>query len=139
METSLKFELRKITDEGDGKPLTVTAIAAVLTKADGTPIEDFQGHIIPIEEADLAVEQVLDQGGLTAGEMHERVGVGKVIGMMALDVEQRLALGFGVGPAAIFVKMRVTDPVVKRRIQSGELRELSIAGEAEAEPVKEAA
>ena len=139
MQTSLRLELRKVTDEGDGKPLTVTAIAAILARADGSPVEDFQGHIIPIEEADLAVEQVLDQGGLTAGEMHERVGVGKVIGMMALDVEQRLALGFGIGPAAIFVKIRVTDPVVKRRIKSGELRELSIAGEAETEPVVEAA
>lgn len=139
MDTALRFEIRKLTDEGADRPLVVTAIAAVLSAADGSPIVDHQGHVIPIEEADLAVEQVLDTGGLTAGEMHERVGVGKVIGIMALDNEQRLALGFGAGPAAIFVKIRVTDQVVKQRIKAGELRELSIAGEAEAEPMSEAA
>lgn len=126
----LRFEFRKLSDEGDGKPLTVTAIAAVISKADGSPVRDYDGHVIPIEEADLAVEDVLDSGGLTAGEMHERVDIGKVVGIMALDTEQRTALGFGAGPGGIFVKIRVTDPEVKRRIKNGELGELSIAGEA---------
>ena len=53
--------------------------------------------------------------------------------------DERIALGFGAGPEGAIVKVRVNDPVLKSRIRSGELAEMSIAGQGEETPIAAAA
>ena len=133
MDTSFRLELRKVSDPGGDKPLTVVAWASVITKADGTPINDYDGHVIEFAELEKAFADFAQTGGLQrGGEMHERVGVADIIGQITLSRDERVALGFGNGVEGAIVKVLVHDPVLKQRIRSGELAEMSIAGVGEA-------
>jgi hypothetical protein len=71
--------------------------------------------------------------------MHEQIGGADIIGQITLSRDERIALGFGPGPEGAIVKVRVNDPDLKKRIRSGELSEMSIAGVGEATPIQEAA
>lgn len=140
MDTSLRLEFRKVDDPGGEKPLTVVAWASIVTKADGTPIADYDDHIIEFAELEKAFADFAKTGGVgRGGEMHEAVGGADIIGQITLSRDERIALGFGPGPEGAIVKVRVHDADLKKRIRSGELAEMSIAGEGEAVPLAEAA
>ena len=127
--TAIRLELKKVSDPGGEKPLTVVAWASIVTKADGTPIVDHDGHLIEFTELEKAFADFAKTGGVArGGEMHERVGGADIIGQITLSRDERSALGFGVGPEGAIVKVRVHDAELKKRIRSGELSEMSIAG-----------
>ena len=131
--TSWKLDLKKVSDPGGDKPLTVVAWASVITKADGTPINDYDGHVIDFVELEKAfADFALTTGVQRGGEMHEKVGGADIIGQITLSGQEREALGFGKGIEGAVVKVRVHDPLLKQRIRSGELCEMSIAGVGEA-------
>jgi len=140
VDTSLRLELRKVSDPGGDKPLVAVAWASVVSKADGTPIADYDGHVIEFAELEKAFADFAQTGGLArGGEMHEQVGGADIIGQITLSREERIALGFGPGPEGAIVKVRVHDAELKKRIRSGELGEMSIAGAGEVVPMEVAA
>lgn len=140
MDTQVRLELRKVSDPGGDRPLTVVAWASVVTTADGTPIADYDGHVIDFAELEKAFAEFAKTGGVArGGEMHEQVGGADIVGQITLSRDERIALGFGPGPEGAIVKVLVHDPELKKRIRSGELAEMSIAGVGEAVPVLEAA
>lgn len=140
VEKRVSLEIRKVTDPGNGdKPLTAVAWASVITKADGTPITDHDGHVILFEDLEKAFADFALTGGVgRGGEMHKAIGGADIIGQITLSRDERIALGFGPGPEGAVVKVRVLDPVLKQRVRSGELAELSIAGSATALPLEAA-
>ena len=135
LHTDTKLEIRKVTDPGGDKPLTVVGWASVVTKADGTPIADFDDQVIEFDELEKSFADLMLTGGARrGGEMHDKVGGADLIGQITVSREERVALGLGMGPAGAIVKFRVNDAELKDRIRSGELGELSIAGTADEVP-----
>jgi len=128
----LNLEIRKVSDPGGEKPLTVVGWASIVEKADGTPIADFDDQIIEFADLEDAFAELgLGGGAERGGEMHDKIGGADLIGQMTLSRDERIALGFGIGPSGAVVKFRVHDSELKTRIRNGELPELSIAGQAD--------
>lgn len=126
VEAGLSCEIRKV----DSEKRLVTAWAGVVTKSDGSAVVDFQNDVIRIEVLEQAVNKAFAGGSFAAGEMHERT-VGRVVQALTLSKSEREALGFGVGPEGLVVKLHVDDDAAWARVKSGELRELSIGGSAQ--------
>lgn len=110
----------------------VTAWASVVTDGEGKPVVDSQGDIIPVEELQNAVLEMAS-GGMDGkvGVNHEVEGVGSILESMVITKEKREKAGLGDGPEGWLVTFKIHDDGVWERIRSGELLELSIAGEAE--------
>lgn len=116
--------------------------ASVAVDKAGNEIIDLHGDIIPIEELEAAaIEFMLNSR--KAGVLHLKdkagkvVGVGKCVECMVFTVEKMAALGIpdGTLPQALWVGLRIDDPVVWSMVKSGELPMFSIGGRAEAETV----
>ena len=116
--------------------------ASVAVDKAGNEIIDLHGDIIPIEELEAAaIEFMLNSR--KAGVLHlkdkagKTVGVGKCVECMVFTTEKMAALGIpdGTLPQALWVGLRIDDPVVWEMVKSGELPMFSIGGRAEAEPV----
>lgn len=139
MHSVTKLEIRKVTDPGGDKPLTVVGWASVVTKADRTPITDYDDQVIEFDELEKSFADLMLTGGLNRGdEMHDDVGGADIIGQITVSCDERIALGLGIGPAGAIVKFRVHSPELKKRIRNGELGELSIAGTADEVPFRRA-
>lgn len=107
----------------------ITAWASKVTDDAGIPVTDSQGDLIPFDEIEKAAARFIKTGGIgRGGTMHEKVGVADIVGMIALNSEEREALGFGKGASGLVVKMYIHDDVAWARVKSGEFPELSIAG-----------
>lgn len=129
---SVTIPIRKV----DGEQQLVTGWASVVTTADGAPIVDSQGDIIPIAELEKAAHEAFLLGGLgKAGDMHERQGVASVVESMVLDAAKREALGFGKGAEGWVVSLKIHDDKLWNMVKSGERMELSLRGIAERVPV----
>jgi hypothetical protein len=114
----------------------VSAIYSEVSKADGSPVIDLQGDIIPIDELEAADIEAFADGGLRkGGEMHAKIGGADVVQHFTLSRQERQAFGFGPGPELGIVKLRVNDDRLWARVLAGELPGLSIAGSAESEEV----
>lgn len=110
----------------------VTAIASVVTKADGAPVVDSQGDSIKIDDLENAFIEAFSRGGLKkGGEMHESIGGADVVQHFTLSKAERVALGFGDGEELGIVKFYVTDDALWDKVQKGVLPDISIAGLAE--------
>lgn len=119
-----------------GEQQLVTGWASVVEDANGNPIVDLQGDLIPIEELERAAhEALLDGGKDKGGDMHESMRVADIVESFVVTREKRAALGFGEGPAGWVVTLKIKDKDLWSQIKSGEKLELSIAGEAEREPI----
>lgn len=125
----------------DGDAVTVTGWAAVITHADGTPVIDYDGDLIPVAELEGAAHRALKRssGAGRVGDMHDNLGAADLVESMVLTAEKRAALGFGTGPEGWAVTLRVNDPELAKQIRTGEKSELSIRGSAKRVPVDGAA
>lgn len=124
----IRFQIKKLNEERR----LVTAWASVVSHADGTPVIDFEGDIIPIDELEKAFIEAFADGGLRkGGEMHENIGGVDIVQQFTFSSAEREALGFGKGEEGGIVKLRVNDDSIWARVKSGELPDMSIKGEGE--------
>jgi hypothetical protein len=123
----------KIVKSDDDKRL-VFGWANVAVRASGEVIKDFQNDIIEIEVLEKAVyEYTLDFG--TAGEMHQRGGVGRLVESVVFTKEKAAAMGIPEGflPEGWWVGYRIDNDEVWNKIKSGEYSMFSIEGTARRE------
>ena len=87
-------------------------------------VVDHDGDIIPPAELERAVTRAL---GLPLDVDHRKTAVGAITESMWLDPAKRLALGIAPeGVTGWWIGGEVTDPATIARVESGELRELSM-------------
>lgn len=115
----------------------VTGWASIVTDADGVPIIDSEGDVIPIDELEKAVHLAFSErdGRGKVGDMHEKMGVGDIVESIVLTKEKRLALGLGDGPEGWVVTLKIHDKKTLDKLKRGERLELSIRGTADAEDI----
>lgn len=133
MSTETRFDVTLNIAKADTRERTVTGWAAIVTRDDGTPVIDADDHIIPVDVLKRAVQRAfVDSSGKgKVGINHERKAQGSadLVESLVVTKELRKALGLGdSGREGWIATLRVTDPKVIERIQSGELRELSLKG-----------
>lgn len=91
---------------------------------------DSDGDIIRPDELEKAAHAYLLRGG-TAGEMHERTGIGRPVASLVTTSEiQKKLGGDGSAPVSWIIGFKIDDPEVWAKVKSGELSELSIGGRA---------
>jgi len=106
--------------------------ASVAVRVTGEVIEDRQEDIVEIEELERAAyEYTVDFG--TAGEMHERGGIGRLVESVVFTKEKAAAMGIPEGylPEGWWVGFRILDDGVWQKIKSGEYSCFSIEGTAQ--------
>lgn len=134
--TAADFNLRIPIAKMDDDQRLIVGWAAVVTKADGTPVVDLQGDLTPISEIEKAAHKALRFGGRgKSGVQHEATGIGDIVESFVVSKSRREALGFGPGPEGWVVAMKIHDDDVWKRIKSGELSELSFKGTARRTPI----
>lgn len=117
----------KIVKFNDDKQL-VFGWASVSTVG-GEMIVDKQGDMIaPDTLEDAAYDFVLYHR--KHGDMHERLGTGRLIESMMFTLEKQQALGIDLGMEGWWVGFKVDDAAVWKRIKAGDLPEFSIGGKA---------
>jgi len=107
---------------------------ASVCSIDGVAVVDKQGDIIPEDE----MEEAAYNFALYCrkqGDMHERMGVGRMVESIAFTKEKQQALGVDLGQTGWWVGFRVDDVGVWKRIKDGSLPEFSIGGKAVREAV----
>lgn len=116
----------------------VTAITNRTARADGTPYVDHDGDVIDIDNLeDVFISSFFDEGVAKggAGWMHKVGGLGDIVMWFTVNRDERETLGLGPGDEMGLVKFRVRDDELWRRIESGELTEVSIEGTGTREPI----
>jgi hypothetical protein len=111
--------------------------ASVAVRATGEVIEDYQEDVVEIVELEKAAyEYVADFG--TAGEMHERGGVGRIIESVVFTKEKAAAMGIpdGYMPDGWWVGFKINDDEVWQKIKNGEYQMFSIEGTATREKIE---
>lgn len=111
--------------------------ANVAVRVDGEQIIDWQGDAIDTEDLEKAAYAYVADFG-TAGEMHQRGGVGHVIESIVFTKEKAAALGIpaDILPEGWWIGFKITDDEVWEKIKSGEYSMFSIEGEAIREPME---
>lgn len=110
--------------------------ASVCTQ-DGQAVIDKQGDIIPPDELENAAYE-FNLYCRKQGDMHDRLGVGRLVESMVFTAEKQAALGIDLGMEGWWVGFKVDDPAVWKRIKAGDLPEFSIGGKATRENVDKA-
>jgi len=110
--------------------------ASVAVRATGEVIEDFQGDVIEIDELEKAAHEYTADFG-TAGEMHERGGVGRLVESVVFTKEKAAAMGIpdGYMPEGWWVGFRIDDADVWQKVKDGTYSMFSIEGTAQRVPV----
>lgn len=98
-----------------------------LSEVNGETVVDKQGDVIS-ESAmeDMAHNYVLTCR--TAGEMHEKVGVGKLVESIVFTKEKQKALGIDLGKSGWWCGFQVTDKEVWKKVKDGTYSAFSIHG-----------
>lgn len=111
--------------------------ANVAVRVDGEQIIDWQGDAIDTGDLEKAAYVYVADFG-TAGEMHQRGGVGHVIESIVFTKEKAAALGIpaDILPEGWWIGFKITDDEVWEKIKSGEYSMFSIEGEAIREPME---
>ena len=111
--------------------------ANVAVRVDGEQIIDWQGDAIDTGDLEKAAYAYVADFG-TAGEMHQRGGVGHVIESIVFTKEKSAALGIpaDILPEGWWIGFKITDDEVWEKIKSGEYSMFSIEGEAIREPME---
>ena len=111
--------------------------ANVAVRVDGEQIIDWQGDAIDTGDLEKAAYAYVADFG-TAGEMHQRGGVGHVIESIVFTKEKAAALGIpaDILPEGWWIGFKITDDEVWEKIKSGEYSMFSIEGEAIREPME---
>jgi hypothetical protein len=105
--------------------------ASVAVRATGEVIEDQQDDIIEIDELERAAYDFTADFG-TAGEMHERGGVGRLVESVVFTKEKAAAMGIpdGYMPEGWWVGFRIDDAEVWQKVKDGAYSMFSIEGTA---------
>ena len=124
----------------DARARTVTGWVAVVTRDDGSPVIDSDDHMIPVDVLKRAVQDAFAEnpGKGRVGVNHEKRSQGSadLVESFVVTKENRKALGLGEsGREGWIATLRISDPEVIKRLESGELRELSLKGVARGELV----
>lgn len=133
---SRNFRVMKSDDE---KRL-VFGWANIAVRVGGEIIRDFQDDIIDIEELEQAAYNFTAEFG-TAGEMHRRGGVGRLVESVVFTKEKAEALGIppNILPEGWWVGFKINDDEVWEKIKNGTYSMFSIEGTAERVPIQEKA
>lgn len=123
--------------KSDDERRLVFGWANVAVRVDGEQIVDLQKDVIDIEELENAAYDYVARFG-TAGEMHRRGGVGRVIESVVFTKEKADALGIPQNalPEGWWIGFKIMDDAVWEKVKSGEYPMFSIEGKAIREPVK---
>jgi hypothetical protein len=105
--------------------------ASVAARVDGQVITDSQDDIIEIEELEKAAYGFTAEFG-TAGEMHERAHVGRLIESVVFTKEKADAMGIPPDklPQGWWVGFHIDDADVWNKIRNGHYKMFSIEGDA---------
>lgn len=127
------FQVMKSDDE---KRL-VFGWANVAVRIGGEVIRDFQDDVIDIEELEQAAYNFTAEFG-TAGEMHRRGGVGRLVESIVFTKEKAVALGIppDILPEGWWVGFRIDDDDVWEKVKNGTYSMFSIEGTAERVPIR---
>ncbi len=111
--------------------------ANVAIRVDGEQIVDWQQDAIDTEDLEKAAYEYVAEFG-TAGEMHQRGGVGRVIESIVFTKEKADALGIpqDLLPQGWWIGFKIEDDEVWQKIKSGEYSMFSIEGKAIREPME---
>ena len=112
--------------------------ASVAVRVDGEVIEDWQEDVIDIADLEAAAYDFTADFG-TAGEMHERGGVGRLVESIVFTKAKAASMGIppGVLPEAWWVGFRIEDDEVWAKIKDGTYSMFSIEGTGERVPIEE--
>ncbi len=126
----------KVMKSDDDKRL-VFGWANVAIRVDGEQIIDWQEDAIDTADLETAAYEYVAEFG-TAGEMHQRGGVGRVIESIVFTQEKADALGIpqDLLPQGWWIGFKITDDEVWEKIKSGEYSMFSIEGKAVREPME---
>lgn len=102
--------------------------ASVIEK-DGIPIIDHQEDVIPVSELENAVYDFVLHSR-QQGDMHDRVGVGKLVESMVFTKEKQEALGIDLKQIGWWTGFKVHDEGLWQAHKSGDRPEFSIGGAA---------
>lgn len=130
---SRTFRIMKSDDE---KRL-VFGWANIAVRVGGEIIQDFQDDVIEIEELEQAAYNFTAEFG-TAGEMHRRGGIGRLVESIVFTKEKAAALGIppNILPEGWWVGFRIDDDEVWEKIKNGTYSMFSIEGTAERVPIQ---
>lgn len=111
--------------------------ANVAIRVDGEQIIDWQEDAIDMDDLEKAAYEYVAEFG-TAGEMHQRGGIGRVIESIVFTKEKADALGIprDLLPQGWWIGFKITDDEVWEKIKSGEYSMFSIEGKAIREPME---
>jgi len=123
----------------DQKAKTAYGWATVTRRDDGTPLIDSDGHLIPVEVLKRAVQDAFAEssGAGKTGVNHfdEMRGSADLVESMVFSNELKSAINnespgfFGDSKReGWMVGVRVSDPGLQKRLESGELAEFSLRG-----------
>ncbi len=123
--------------KSDDERQLVFGWANVAVRVDGEQIVDWQEDIIDTEELEKAAYEYVAEFG-TAGEMHRRGGIGRVVESVVFTKEKAEALGIppDVLPEGWWIGFKITDDAVWEKIKSGEYSMFSIEGKAVRKPLE---
>jgi hypothetical protein len=119
---SLPLEIKKF----DQDQQLMFGWASVVEK-DGRIIVDKQGDIIPAEELEKAAYEYT-LSSRVQGDMHDTVGVGRMVESMVFTKEKQKALGIDLGLVGWWVGFKVDDTELWAAVKRGEKPEFSIGG-----------
>ncbi len=106
--------------------------ASVAVRVTGEVIKDWQEDIIDIDDLENAAYAYTADFG-TAGEMHERGGVGRLIESVVFTKEKAAAMGIPpeILPEGWWVGFHINDPNVWEKVKDGTYNMFSIEGTAQ--------
>jgi len=115
--------------KSDDEKRQVFGWGSVVASPSGEAIEDWQEDIIEIGELEKAA-YAFTKDYATAGEMHERGGVGELIESVVFTKEKAAAIGIpgGILPEGWWLGFQITDDDVWQKIKDGEYSMFSIEG-----------
>jgi hypothetical protein len=113
--------------------------ASVAVRVGGDIIEDWQEDVIDIADLEEAAYGFAADFG-TAGEMHQRGGVGRLVESVVFTKAKAAAMGIppDVLPEAWWVGFKITDDEVWQKVKDGVYSMFSIEGNGTRETIKEA-
>ena len=117
--------------KSDSEKRQVFGWGSVAARASGDVIQDWQDDIIDIDELEQAA-YAFTKDYATAGEMHERGGVGDLIESIVFTKAKTSALGLidGTLPEGWWIGFQITDDEVWQKIKQGDYGMFSIEGTA---------
>lgn len=122
--------------KSDDEKRLVFGWANIAVRVNGEIIRDYQDDVIDIDELEQAAYAFTAEFG-TAGEMHRRGGVGRLVESIVFTKEKAAALGIppDVLPEGWWVGFRIDDDEVWEKVKNGTYSMFSIEGTAERIPI----